>query len=396
MHGVRVLIAPDSFGSSLTADEAAQAMAGAWRATAPHDEVSTCPLSDGGPGFVATLHAALGGELVPVTVTSPVRVRVPAVLLFVGTTAYLESAQAVGLPLVPDELRDPTRTSSRGVGELLAAAVAAGARRVVVGLGGSATNDGGAGALVGLARALGLDGPSDLLDAGGGSLAAVGPDDLAGLRELRDRLRGVELVVATDVDVPLLGLHGASAGFAPQKGATPEQAQELERALGHFAHAATAALGDALRPDLLAGTRTASATTRLTAAPGAGAAGGLGFGLALLGGRLVPGSVFVADAVGLDARIGDHDVVVTGEGRFDWQSLHGKVVPEVASRALAHAVPTVVVAGEVLVGRRELSAAGITAAYAVAETPEQVAAALADPVGSLAARSARVARTWSR
>lgn len=396
MHAVRVLIAPDSFGSSLTADEAAQAMAGAWRATAPHDEVTTCPLSDGGPGFVATLHAALGGELVPVTVTSPVGAAVPAVLLLAGTTAYLESAQAVGLPLVPDELRDPTRTSSRGVGELLAAAISAGARRVVVGLGGSATNDGGAGALVGLARALGLDGPGDLLDAGGGSLGAVGPDDLVGLRVLRDRLRGVELVVATDVDVPLLGLHGASAGFAPQKGATPEQAQDLERSLGHFAHAATAALGDALRPDLLAGTRPASATSRLTAAPGAGAAGGLGFGLALLGGRLVPGSVFVADAVGLDGLIGDHDVVVTGEGRFDWQSLHGKVVSEVASRALAHAVPTVVVAGEVLVGRRELSAAGITSAYAVGETPEQVAAALADPAGSLAARSARVARTWSR
>ncbi|WP_456824229.1 glycerate kinase family protein [Cellulomonas sp. P5_E12] len=393
---MRVLIAPDSFGSSLTADEAAQAMAGAWRATAPRDEVTTCPLSDGGPGFVATLHAALGGELVPVTVTSPVGAPVPAVLLLVGTTAYVESAQAVGLPLVPDELRDPTRTSSRGVGELVAAAVAAGARRVVVGLGGSATNDGGAGALVGLARKLNLDGPSDLLDAGGGSLGAVGPDDLLGLRELRDRLRGVELVVATDVDVPLLGLHGASAGFAPQKGATPEQAQDLERSLGHFAHAATAALGDALRPDLLAGTRPSSATSRLTAAPGAGAAGGLGFGLALLGGRLVPGSVFVADAVGLDDLVADHDVVVTGEGRFDWQSLHGKVVSEVASRALAHAVPTVVVAGEVLVGRRELSAAGITSAYAVGETPEQVAEALADPAGSLAARSARVARTWSR
>ena len=396
MHAVRVLIAPDSFGSSLTADEAAQAMAGAWRATAPRDEVTTCPLSDGGPGFVATLHAALGGELVPVTVTSPVGAAVPAVLLLVGTTAYVESAQAVGLPLVPDELRDPTRTSSRGVGELVAAAVAAGARRVVVGLGGSATNDGGAGALVGLARGLGLDGPSDLLDAGGGSLGAVGPDDLLGLRELRDRLWGVELVAATDVDVPLLGLHGASAGFAPQKGATPEQAQDLERSLGHFAHAATAALGDALRPDLLAGTRPSSATSRLTAAPGAGAAGGLGFGLALLGGRLVPGSVFVADAVGLDDLVADHDVVVTGEGRFDWQSLHGKVVSEVASRALAHAVPTVVVAGEVLVGRRELSAAGITSAYAVGETPEQVAEALADPAGSLAARSARVARTWSR
>ena len=222
------------------------------------------------------------------------------------------------------------------------------------------------------------------------------PDDLAGLRELRDRLREVELVVATDVDVPLLGLHGASAGFAAQKGATPEQAQDLERALGHFAHAATAALGDAVRPDLLAGARPASTASRLTAAPGAGAAGGLGFGLALLGARLVPGSVFVADAVGLGDLIADHDVVVTGEGRFDWQSLHGKVVSEVASRALAHAVPTVVVAGEVLVGRRELSAAGITAAYAVGESPEQVAAALAAPAQTLAARAARVARTWSR
>ncbi|NUU16106.1 glycerate kinase, partial [Cellulomonas humilata] len=249
MHGVRVLVAPDSFGSSLTADEAARAIAGAWRSTAPQDEVTECPLSDGGPGFVAVLHAALGGELVAVTVTSPVGVPVPAVVLRVGTTAYVESAQAIGLPLVPAELRDPTRTSSRGAGELVAAALDAGARTVVVGLGGSATNDGGAGALVGLARGLGLDGPSELLAAGGGSLGSVTADDLRGLRDLRDRLRDVELVVATDVDVPLLGLHGASAGFAPQKGATPEQAQDLERALGHFAHAATAALGDAVRPD---------------------------------------------------------------------------------------------------------------------------------------------------
>uniref|UniRef100_UPI0028E64149 glycerate kinase family protein n=1 Tax=uncultured Cellulomonas sp. TaxID=189682 RepID=UPI0028E64149 len=255
MLGVRVLIAPDSFGSSLTAAEAADVIAGAWRATAPHDEVTTCPLSDGGPGFVATLHASLGGQLVPVTVTSPVGALTPAVVLVVGTTAYVESAQAVGLPLVPEELRDPTRTTSRGVGELLAAALGTGVRRVVVGLGGSATNDGGAGALVALARALGLPGPTDALGAGGGTLVDLTVDDLAGLRELRDRLREVELVVATDVDVPLLGLHGASAGFAPQKGATPQQAQDLERALGHFAHLATAALGDALRLDLLAGAR---------------------------------------------------------------------------------------------------------------------------------------------
>ena len=397
MHGVRVLIAPDSFGSSLTADEAAQAMAGAWRATAPRDEVTTCPLSDGGPGFVATVHAALGGELLPVTVTSPVGAAVPAVLLLAGTTA-VPRVRAGGRPAPgagraprPDPDVQPRRRRAarggdgggrpprrRGPGRLGDER----RRRRCAGRAGAGARSRRAGRPARRRRRV----------AGRGRT----PDDLVGLRELRDRLRGVELVVATDVDVPLLGLHGASAGFAPQKGATPEQAQDLERSLGHFAHAATAALGDALRPDLLAGTRPASATSRLTAAPGAGAAGGLGFGLALLGGRLVPGSVFVADAVGLDALIGDHDVVVTGEGRFDWQSLHGKVVSEVASRALAHAVPTVVVAGEVLVGRRELSAAGITAAYAVAETPEQVAAALADPAGSLAARSARVARTWSR
>jgi len=397
MHGVRVLLAPDSFGSSLTADEAAATIAGSWRSTAPLDEVLTCPLSDGGPGFVATLHASLGGDLVPATVTSPIGEAVPVVLLLVGTTAYLETAQVIGLPLVPADRRDPTTTTSRGVGELLAVALGAGATRVVVGLGGSATNDAGAGALAGLAEALGVPGlPADALGAGGGILGAVTASDLAGLRDLRDRLREIELVVATDVDVPLLGLQGASAGFAPQKGATPEQAQALERALAEFAHVSIAALGDAVRPDLLAGSRAASPVTRLTTAPGAGAAGGLGFGLALLGGRLVPGAAFVADAVGLDERIAGSDVVVTGEGRFDWQSLHGKVVSEVAARALAHGVPTVVLAGEVLVGRRELSAAGITAAYAVSETADQVTAALAAPAASLAARAARVARTWSR
>lgn len=396
MRRVRVLVAPDTFGSVLTAREVAATVAAGWRLAAPADDVTECPLADGGPGFVDTLHAALGGETVPVTVTGPLGAPAPAVLLVVdgptGRTAYVESAHAVGLPLVPVEHRDPTRTSSRGVGDLLVAARDLGARRVVVGLGGSATNDAGAGMLV----AAGLDVPPGLLDQGGGPLGAVTAADLAGLRALRARWRDVELVVAVDVDVPLLGLTGASAGFAAQKGATPEQAQDLERALGAFAHAATTALADDLRPDLLAGARPTSAASRLTGAPGAGAAGGLGFGLALLGARVVPGASFVADHVGLDARLAASDVVVTGEGRLDWQSLHGKVAAEVAERALRHGIPTVVVAGEVQVGRRELSAAGITAAYAVGETPDEVRAALADPVTTLRARAERVARTWSR
>ncbi|WP_136519750.1 glycerate kinase family protein [Cellulomonas telluris] len=398
---MRVLLAPDCFGTSLTAAHAADALAAGWRTGAPHDEVTTCPLADGGPGFVATLRASLGGGLDAVTVTGPLGDPAPAAVLRVGATAYVESAHALGLGLVPPARRDPTRTTSAGAGELVAAAIDAGARRVVVGLGGSATNDAGAGLLAALADALLGPGAADrvppALRAGGGGLGQLRAQDLAFLPALRDALRGVDLVAAVDVDVPLLGLQGASAGFAPQKGATPEQAQDLERALGSFAHAAVAALGTAAgRADLLAPAPGRPAPAhRWTGLPGAGAAGGTGFALALLGGRLIPGAALVADAVDLSARIAAHDVVVTGEGRTDWQSLHGKVVAEVAARALPAAVPTVVVSGEVLVGRRELSEAGVTAAYAVSDRPEQVAAALADPAGTLAARTARVARTWS-
>jgi glycerate 2-kinase len=390
MQPVRVLLAPDSFGSALTAAQAARALADGWRRGAPWDQLDELPLADGGPGFVDALHASLVGTLLSVAVTSPVGRPVPAVLLQAPDgTVYVESAQAVGLPLVPAELRDPSSTTSRGLGELLAHAAATGTRRVVVGLGGSATNDAGAGMLAGL----GLTSPR--LSQGGGSLGGATADDLAGLRELRAAWREVELLVATDVDVPLLGLTGASAGFAPQKGATPEQAQQLERALDAFARVASDAVAADLRPDLLAGP-SRSPFHRLTTAPGAGAAGGLGFGLSLLGGRLLPGAALVADLTGLDARLAQADVVVTGEGRFDWQSLHGKVASEVAARALTIGVPTVVVAGEVQVGRRELSAAGIAAAYAVAERPDEVEAAMADAAGTLAARAERVARTWSR
>lgn len=395
---MRVVIAPDCFGGTLTAEQAATAVRDGWLRAAPRDELDLCPLADGGPGFVDTLRASLGGELVATVVRSPLHDAAPGAVLVVdepgGTrTAYVESAQGAGLALVPPEDRDPMRTTTYGVGELLRVALGTGARRVVVGLGGSATNDAGAGMLAALGVGAGPDG---LLAGGGGGLGAVTAADLTGLAALRASLAGVELLVATDVDVPLLGLHGASAGFAPQKGATPEQAQALERALGHFAHAAVAALGPDARPDLLASARTASPAARLTGLPGAGAAGGLGFALALLGGRIVSGSGLVADAVGLPARVAAADLAVTGEGTFDWQSLHGKVIAVVAERALSVGVPLIVIAGQVQVGRREWGAAGIAGAYAVADTSEQITASLADPAGTLAARSERVARTWSR
>ncbi|MCC2317652.1 glycerate kinase family protein [Cellulomonas chengniuliangii] len=392
---MRVLIAPDGFGDTLTAQQAADAISEGWAQAAPGDALVRCPMADGGPGFLDALRAHLGGELHSVTVSSPLGEPVPAALLVVdgpdgARTAYVESAHAIGLQVVPPERRDPTRTSSAGIGMLLRAAVDSGARRVVVGLGGSATNDAGAGMLA----ELGVGEPGSVLAGGGGGLGGVGPADLAGLAAVRAGLRGVEILVACDVDVPLLGLHGASAGFAAQKGASAEQAQDLERALGHFAHLAVAALGDAVRPDLLA--RSAAPAPRLASAPGAGAAGGLGFGLSLLGARLAPGSALVADAVGLARQVGEADVVVTGEGRFDWQSLHGKVVAAVAERALAAAVPAVVIAGQVDVGRREWGAAGIAGVYAVAQSPAQVAESLKDPAGALRRRAARVAQTWSR
>lgn len=376
--GMRVLIAPDGFTGTLTAAEAAAAIAAGWAEQAPDDVLETCPLSDGGPGFVDVLHTDLGGELLSVTVSGPLGEPVPATVLLVGEVAYVESAQACGLHLVPADRRDPTRTTTRGVGELLTAAVDAGARRVVVGLGGSGTTDGGAGMLA----ALGVGSP-DRLAAGGGALIDLDDGGLAGLAEARARLEGVELVAATDVDVPLLGFKGAAAGFAAQKGATPEQAQDLDRALGRYAQVALDTLGPALAPQ------------RLVAEPGAGAAGGLGFGLTLLGARREIGAQAVLDAVGFTDRLHRSDLVVTGEGTVDWQSLRGKVVAGVAHAALGVGVPVVVLAGQVQAGRRELLSIGVESAYAVAETPEQVRAALADPAGTLSARARRVARTWS-
>ncbi len=300
---MRVLIAPDGFTGTLTAGQAAAALADGWARQAPADELDLCPLSDGGPGFVDTLHERLGGpgaHLEAVTVSGPLGDPVPATVLVVdgevGRTAYVETAQACGLHLVPAEHRDPTRTTTWGVGELLDAALSTGASRIVAGLGGSATNDGGAGMLAALGA-----GPAALLSRGGGALADLPSDALPRLTEVRARFAGVRLVAASDVDVPLLGFHGASAGFAAQKGATPEQAQSLEAALGRYAQVAQESLGVLAGGDLLAA---GSAPRRLPSTPGAGAAGGLGFGLLLLGAERVPGASAVLDALEVDQRIG--------------------------------------------------------------------------------------------
>ena len=371
---MRVLVAPDGFGGTLSAGEAAAAMAEGWSAAAPGDELDLAPLSDGGPGLVDVLAAALPGAVRHVAVVEdPLARPVEAAFLMDGTTAYVEAAAACGLHLLAGSERDPEVTTTYGVGQLVAAALDRGATRIVVGLGGSGTNDGGAGLLAALGVSC-LGATGERLPPGG--VALRGLDRLVGAPD--PRLAAVELVVATDVDAPLLGLRGASAVFGPQKGASREAVARLDAALTRWA--------DVLEPHL---------ATAVRDLPGAGAAGGLGAALLALGARREPGIELVQRLVGLDARMAAADLAVTGEGAFDPTSLIGKVVSGVAALAAAHAVPCVVLAGSVSVGRREAAAAGIEASYSLVETVGRERA-LGEPAAALAELAARVARQWSR
>jgi glycerate kinase len=378
---VRVVIAPDSFGGALSATEAAEAVAAGWTRVAPADEVRLLPLADGGTGFVAVLHTALGGHLNEVVVTGPVDgAEVVAQWLRVErdgrVVGYLEAAQACGLHLVTDPSPDTARrATSRGVGELIATAAADGVDELVIGLGGSACTDGGAGALAGLGAAP--------LDAGGAALPDGGAalSRCAGLAKRPGLPAGTTLVVAADVDNPLLGRTGAAAVYGPQKGADLAAVAELDAALTRWA-------------EVLA-TATGRDPGELAAAPGAGAAGGLGAALSALGGHRVSGAALVRELTGLDAALDACDLVITGEGSFDWQSLRGKLVTSVAQGAAERGLPCVVLAGQVEVGRREAAAIGVAEAHSVAEHAGGVGAALADPGGTLAELAAAVANQWS-
>ena len=353
---MRVVVAPDSFTGTLSATQAAEAIAQGWLATRPGDELKLLAMSDGGPGFLD----ALPGTRIAVLVEDPLGRPVTADFLLDGTTAYVESALACGLQLLDPADRDPAVTTTYGVGQLVVAALDAGAQRVVVGLGGSGTNDGGAGLLA----ALGVRRE----DAAGERLAP-GCLPLAAAARLVGSPRPVELVAATDVDVPLLGPYGATRTFGPQKGA--QDLDALERALDHWA-------------DLLEG----HLAVRARDLPGAGAAGGLGFALLALGAARVSGSAVVAEAVGLAAAVAGADLVITGEGCFDVTSLRGKVVVCVAAAAQQGGLPCLVLAGRVEVGERQAAAAGVEASYALG--PE----GLADAAGSLRKVSSQVARQW--
>jgi glycerate kinase len=366
MCAMRLLVAPDKFAGTLTAVQAAAAIAEGWARTAPDDVIEQVPMADGGPGFLDVLQASLGGELLAVTVTGPFGDPVPAAVLLVGDTAYVESAQACGIQLTGRDA--PERASTRGVGDLIRAAIDAGAKTVVIGLGGSGTSDGGAGLL----SSLGATADATL---------DQGPAGLAGITTLdpepaRARLADVRLVAASDVDSPLTGLFGAVKTFGPQKGLSEERLPVVD---GWLQDLAAAAPGG----------------RRLSLDKGAGAAGGLGFALLLLGAERVSGIDLVAEAVGLPDRAATADLVITGEGSFDFSSRAGKVPFGVATIAGAAARPCIVLAGRVDVGSREMRALGVESAYSVVDLVGEQRA-LGDPAHALAELAARTARTWSR
>jgi glycerate 2-kinase len=364
----RVVIAPDSLKGTLTASAAADALAAGWRSERPDDEVLTLPLADGGEGTLEALaHDVPAGCWRRAAVTGPDGRPVDAAwLLLPDGTAVVEMARAAGLPLL--DRPDPLGATTRGLGELLAAVVAdPGVHRVMLTLGGSATTDGGTGALAALgARFLDADGVE--LPPGGGALARLDRVDLTDL--VPPPPGGVQCLV--DVTAPLLGPLGAAGQFGPQKGASPEQVSALDGALARLA-------------DLLGGDREA---------PGAGAAGGTAYGFASCwGATFVSGAQAVAAAAGLDDALAGATLAVTGEGQFDAQSLRGKVVGDLVDRAGRAGVPVAVVAGRVDAGAR--GGLPVARALALTELAGSVEGAMADPARWLTVAGSRLAREQS-
>ena len=343
----KVVVCPDKFAGTLDAEAVGAAIAEGLASAAPEWSVTVLPLSDGGPGF---LDAIRDGRRFEVPTVDPLGRPVAGEVLLAGHTAYVESAQACGLHLLTPAERDPLRATSYGLGVLLAAAVESGASEIVVGLGGSGTNDAGAGMLAALGAAL------------------LQCAQLGGV----PRLRSVRLVAATDVDSPLTGPLGASAVYGPQKGASSTDVALLDAALARFASVLSSLDTCPPAADLI---------------PGAGAAGGIGAALLACGGRVVSGFGVVRAAAGLDAALAGCDLVITGEGSFDDQSLRGKVAAGVAAMAREKGVPCVVLAGRVAVDADAAAAAGVTAAYSLVDHVglDRALGASAESLTSLAA-----------
>ncbi|WP_145151233.1 glycerate kinase [Pseudomonas oryzihabitans] len=373
---MKIVIAPDSFKESLSAAGVASALARGLRQALPAAEIRECPLGDGGEGTLDAVLAATGGEVREARVTGPLGEPVTARWGWLAEqrAAFVEMASASGLELVPRARRDVRVATSHGTGELLRAALDAGAERLVLAIGGSATNDGGAGVLQALGVRL-LDGQGQALAPGGAALSSLASLDVTGLHP---RLAAVEVVIAADVDNPLCGPQGASQIFGPQKGASPEQVRELDAALAHFATVTAATLG-----------------RDVSEQPGAGAAGGVGFAaLAFLQATFRPGIEVVAELVGLEEALQGADLAVTGEGRLDGQTLRGKTPAGVLRLAQRHGVPVVAVAGSLGEGYDALYQQGLAAAFSLVPGPLSLEEALAQAEGLLERTARDIGRLW--
>ena len=371
---MKIVIAPDSFKDSLSAEKVADAIAAGLADVMPHAQLVKCPMADGGEGTVEAIVAAGNGQLRRNHVQGPLGAPVEAHWGWLpdSHTAIIEMAEASGLQLLKPEQRNACITSTFGTGELIKAALDAGARRVILAIGGSATNDAGAGALQALGLGL-FDAQGNHLPRGGLALAHVARIELSGLDP---RLAEVRFEIAADVNNPLCGEHGASAIFGPQKGASAEQVQLLDQALGHFADHCANVLPKDVRHE-----------------PGSGAAGGLGFAAkAFLGAQFRAGVEVVAELVGLAEAVKGADLVITGEGRFDAQTLRGKTPFGVASIARAEGVPVVVLAGTLGEGYQALYEHGINAAFAIASGPMTLQDACARAAPLLTDRARDIAR----
>ncbi|HEU4964681.1 MAG TPA: glycerate kinase [Bacilli bacterium] len=372
---MKIVVAPDSFKGSLSAREVGLAIRKGVERALPHADIPVVPMADGGEGTLECLIDATGGTWRTAEVRNPLGELIEASygLLGDGVTCAIEMAQSSGLYLIAPEQRDPLRTTTYGVGELIQAGLDQGCRRFLLGLGGSATNDGGAGML----QALGVE----LLDAQGGEIGQGG-GELSKLREIRTagldpRLADCEFLIACDVDNPFVGPKGASHVFGPQKGATPKMVLELDANLRHFANLIDQTVGVAIH-DL----------------PGTGAAGGLsGALLAFLGGKLQSGIQLVIEAVGLEEQLRDADLVITGEGQIDFQTAHGKTPSGVALLAQSHGIPTIALCGSVGDGIDVLHEQGIAAVYSIVNQPMTLEEAMARTAELLTHTAEQVIRT---
>jgi glycerate kinase len=376
-----VLVAPDKFKGSLSARQVAQHVAAGLRRVVPDLEVDVCPVADGGDGTLDAVRSA-GFRRVPVVAAGPTGDPVRTAYAERDGTAVVELADVCGLSRLPGGTLAPMTASSYGVGEVIGAALDAGCATLVLGIGGSASTDGGAGMVQALGARL-LDAAGADLPRGGGALAAIDRLDVAGFRPCLPGLwdaDAIDITVASDVDNPLLGPRGAAAVYGPQKGADAAAVRTLEAALARWA----AVVG-----------RDVGVSADLVARPGAGAAGGVGFAaMALLGARMRAGIELALDLLEFSARLAGARLVITGEGALDEQTLHGKAVAGVAAAARAGGVPVVAVAGRATLRRDELARAGIRAVYPLAglEPDPRRCMAAAGPLLEQAA--ARLAADW--